>query len=263
MSRRFFITISIAFISVFPGAGAVENAPPPKATETASDAKPLKVLFIGNSLTSQNNLPGMLKALCEQSTPPIKLETAQVTQGGYTFEKHWDGGKAQQKIREGGWDVVVLQENSAGPVQKSESMLKYARLFDAEVKKVNAKAVLYMTWALQKSPADQDTITKTYDELGKELGDTVVPVGIARLKAVEGDPTINFYVKDGKHPTPAGTYLAACSFYVALTGHSPKGLPNKIVDSSSAKKTLVDITPEQAAYLQKVAEETVRARATK
>ena len=182
-----------------------------------------------------------------------------VAAGGYTLEKHWNGEKALPKIREGNWDYVVLQEHSSGPTvaAKLESMQKHMRLFDEAVKKNHGKSLLYMTWPLQKTPEDLEKISAVYTQLGKDLNETVVPVGLARLKAVQTDPTLNLYVKDGKHPTPAGTYLAACTFFATLTKRSSKNLPTKVADPVKAGKMLVDLTPDQAAFLQDIADKTV------
>ena len=49
------------------------------------------------------------------------------------------------------------------------------------------------------------------------------------------------------HPTLAGTYLAACTFYGALFGTSPVGNPHT-----------AGLDPELAKFLQEAAWETVR-----
>jgi hypothetical protein len=186
------------------------------------------------------------------------LETAQITPGGCTLERHWTGGKALAKIQEGKWDYVVLQEQSVTPIVNYESMAKHARLFDAEIKKVNAKTLFYMTWALRDSPQDHSKLTDAYLKIAKELGSDVVPVGYARTRAMEVNPCLDLFVKDGKHPSPTGTYLAACTFYVYLTGQPLQNAPCKITAPNNPEKVLVELTPEIAESLQKVAFETVK-----
>lgn len=225
----------------------------------ASDDKPVRILFIGNSLTMQNNLPAMLKAIAAGAQPAVNIETAMVAAGGYTLEKHWDQGKAQAKIQEGNWDYVVLQEHSTGSKGEAtdEGTQRVARQFDELAKKNHAKTLLYMNWALQKTPEDQAKITAFYNQLGKDLNEVVVPVGLARENAVKADPKLNLFVKDGKHPTPAGTYLAACTFFATITKHSSKKLPGKIADPAKPGKFLVDLPADQAEFLQGIADKTV------
>jgi hypothetical protein len=50
------------------------------------------------------------------------------------------------------------------------------------------------------------------------------------------------------HPSPAGTYLAACTFFAALYGASPVG-----------NAYVADLDPEVARYLQGIAWDTVQA----
>lgn len=224
-----------------------------KALAAAKEPR-VRVLFIGNSLTFQNDLPGMLTFMCGACEPRFNIETAEVTISGSTLENHWKVGLAQKKIREGNWDFVVLQEYSTWPVKNKESMFTHMRLYDAEVKNVHARTLLYMNWALQKSPEDMEKITAAYEELGRELKAQVVPVGAARVMAAESSPEINLFMEDGKHPSPAGTYLAACVFFTAITHRPARGLPAKISDPNWIRRPRVDLTPAQASALQTVAE---------
>jgi hypothetical protein len=81
-----------------------------------------------------------------------------------------------------------------------------------------------MTWARRHAPESQKSITDAYNQIGKELGATVVPVGTAwqRFLAKHDQPVL--HDKDGSHPTLAGSYLAACVFYAVLFGESPVGI---------------------------------------
>lgn len=52
-------------------------------------------------------------------------------------------------------------------------------------------------------------------------GSLVVPVGLAFERSTNEENGIVLRMEDEKHPTPAGSYLAACTFYAALFGESP------------------------------------------
>src|SRR5688572_18130809 len=92
---------------------AVAGDTPAPATRPVRSAKPLRVLFIGNSYTFFN---GGLGTLVQQLALSAKhgrpLDFVEVTKGGQTLEGHWKDGRALAAIRRGGWDVVVLQEHS-------------------------------------------------------------------------------------------------------------------------------------------------------
>jgi hypothetical protein len=52
----------------------------------------------------------------------------------------------------------------------------------------------------------------------------VVPAGAVWQAALAGHPTLPLYDKDGSHPSPLGSYLAACVFTATLFGEKSVGL---------------------------------------
>src|SRR5947209_19160562 len=69
----------------------------------------LHVLFIGNSLTYVNNLPGILEALADSAHEPL-LETRTVAKPDYSLADHWVDGDARVAIANCGRNVVILQQ---------------------------------------------------------------------------------------------------------------------------------------------------------
>jgi len=232
----------------------------PAAEAAASrPARPMRVLFVGNSYTGVNDLPRMLEQFGQAAGRPI--ETARCVPGGWTLQKHWDG-PARKMIAEGNFDRVVLQEQSQLPIVAPGLMHKYVRLFDAEIRKAGGKTILFETWARKDRPDQQAELTKAYTDIARELGATVAPVGSAWQKALAQRPGLDFYHDDNSHPKPAGSYLAACVFYAVLTGKNPEGLPAKITAEVQAgrsrlKKVLADLPAADAAFLQQIAWQTV------
>ena len=108
---------------------------------------PLKVLFIGNSYTSVNNLPAMVEGLAN-AAGGRKIEVNRHLVGGCTLEKHVKDQKAIDKIRSDKWDIVVLQEQSLRPVVSQQSMHQYARLRMPRSSS-RRKDRFYLTWARQ------------------------------------------------------------------------------------------------------------------
>jgi hypothetical protein len=75
----------------------------------------------------------------------------------------------------------------------------------------------------------------------------VIPAGLAFAKAIARRPELELYQPDKRHPTLAGTYLAACTTYAAIQRRSPVGI-----------KYTAGLDPELATFLQSVAADTVR-----
>eukprot|EP00936_MAST-01D_sp_MAST-1D-sp1_P000723 g723.t1 len=75
----------------------------------------ISVLFIGNSYTSRNNLPGATCELLRQCG--VKMEWRSVSAGGATLRKHILQGEAVRAVRSRAWDYIVVQEQSQMPVR--------------------------------------------------------------------------------------------------------------------------------------------------
>jgi hypothetical protein len=185
---------------------------------------PTRILFIGNSFTNRNDLPGMLERLAATAKPPRRVETDRVIANGRSLKTHWERGTAREAIRSSKWNYVVLQEQSTLPLKNPARMNEYVRLFDEEIRASGAKTVLYLTWARRHQLERQSELTEAYVSIGRSIKGIVVPVGIAWQWLLSENPNIVLHHKDNSHPNFAGTYLAACVFFAALFKRSPKGL---------------------------------------
>ncbi len=185
-----------------------------------------KVLFIGNSFTARNDVPGQIAQLA--GARGKTLQHRLISAGGASLRRHWNAGIAPKAIQDGQYDFVVLQEQSTLPVKNAKRMHDNVRLFDAAIKAAGAKTVLYMTWARQNAPQAQQAITDAYMEIGRELGATVVPVGMAWQSILGNHDGPILHDRDQSHPTLAGSYLAACVFLAALFHESPVGIDSEI-----------------------------------
>ena len=70
------------------------------------------ILFVGNSLTYVNDLPGILQAMAD-SAGGAKLAVGTVAFPDFALEDHWAQGSALQAIRGGGWEYVIMQQGSS------------------------------------------------------------------------------------------------------------------------------------------------------
>jgi hypothetical protein len=192
----------------------------------------LKVLFVGNSFTARNDLPSLVARLA--AARGRRLEHRLISTGGASLRTHWNAGAAQKAIEEGQYDHVVVQEQSTLPVKNAKRMHENVRLFDEAIKAAGSTTVLYMTWARLGAPEAQPAISDAYAGIGRELGATVVPVGLAWQQFLGQHDRPVLHDKDRSHPTLAGSYLAACAFLAVLCKENPVGV-NVEVDGLSEK----------------------------
>lgn len=232
--------------------------------EQSSSSPRLRVLFIGNSFTYVNDLPHLTESLAASVNESKLLETGMVAGGGASLKSHWDDGQALAAIKRGKWDYVVLQEQSALPINNPEVMREYARKFDAEIRKAGAATVLYLTWARRDRPETQTAITKAYTSIAQELGALLAPVGLAWQRALTEKDGLKLFHEDQLHPSPTGTYLGACVFYAVLYGKSPEGLSRRLLDTQlgtekeGTRLELDDLNETDAKLIQRLAWQTVQ-----
>ena len=211
-----------------------------------SRPKNLNVLFIGNSFTARNNVPELIAGLA--AARGRKLEHRLISAGGASLKMHWNKGLAAKVIQTEGYDCVVLQEQSTLPVKDATRFHENVRLFDETIRAAGSEMVLYMTWARKHAPESQKKLTEAYTAIGRELGATVVPVGVAWEKFLAEHDSPVLHDKDESHPTLAGSYLAACVFFAVLFGESPVGIAAPVKGLSEA----------DAALLQRAAQDVVK-----
>lgn len=176
------------------------------------------MLFVGNSYTSRNQLPQRIAELGGSSSRGTRIQTNSIVAGGASLKRHWNAGHAQRALAEARFDYVVLQEQSTLPVKSPQRYHDNVRLFSALIAAHGSVPVLYLTWSRANAPQTQQLLDDAVDSIAVEIGARVVPVGPAWHAVMRAEPAIALYEDDGSHPTPAGSYLAACTFVACLFG---------------------------------------------
>lgn len=217
-------------------------------TSFFASAQVKRVLFLGNSYTYVNDLPGMISALA--SSAGDSLYTDANTPGGYTLGwepiDHKSNSTSLEKIRYGIWDYVVLQEQSqipSIPALRDSCMIPASISLYDSVKYYNpcAKVLFYLTWGRRFGGVQcfvpeycsinfadygqmQDSITRSYQLISEILNEPVAPVGEA-WRLVLDNTNMILHSSDNSHPSINGSYLAACVFYSGIFKNHSYGLP--------------------------------------
>jgi len=192
----------------------------------------VRVLFLGNSYTYVNDLPTVFRDLARAGGQNV--ETGMVANGGETLAQHAASPVSLDAIRGSSWRFVVLQEQSEIPALAStwqSQVFPAAETLVAAIRATSATPILLETWAHRDGwpeqgldrAAMQAAISEGYRLLGANLGVAVAPAGDAWETVLRDDPTIDLWQADGSHPSPAGTYLAACALYASIFKISPVG----------------------------------------
>jgi hypothetical protein len=204
------------------------------SVSTRDSATPARVLFIGNSLTSANDLPALVESMSTSAGAPLRCE--KVAFDGFSLEDHWNEGSARRAIAKGGWSTVVLQQGPSALPESRVSLIEYTRRFDAEIRRAGpstplgagARTALYMVWPSSARRSDFDGVKASYAAAADAVGGLFLPAGDAWREAWRIDARLALYGPDGFHPTLAGSYLAALVIVRQLTGRSVDHLPAAI-----------------------------------
>jgi hypothetical protein len=206
---------------------------------TTAQTSTKRAFFVGNSYTAWYSLPETLRVLARTTGDTLYYDSNLV--GGYSLQEHFAHETTRQKIMQGNWDYVVLQEQSqrpSNPIAMVESQVfPYAKKLDSLIKAHNrcAKTVLYMTWGRKNGDATRcadwpvvctymgmDSLTRLrYQMLADTLKADVSPVGAVWRYIREHYPHIELFHTDESHPTPSGIYAAACAFYATIYRKDP------------------------------------------
>jgi len=179
----------------------------------------MKVLFIGNSHTFVNDMPELLRQLA--ASRQIEIDAVQNTSGGRGLGWHAHEFDVRYNILFGGYDYIVLQHN-AHPFPGEQNLIEEADKILKTVALSKSKPVAYQCWSEKNNPEGNPIICEAYEKLAAKRDMLLSPVG--RAWGMLRD-RYNLYYKDGEHTSPMGAYLAACVFFVTLTGQSAVGLP--------------------------------------
>lgn len=198
-----------------------------------------RVLFIGNSYTQVNNLPQMVADIAQSMGESMEYRSN--TPGGCTFGMHCHN-QSMTMICEGGWDFVVMQEQSQLPAFPLDSVELYVFPFAQQlvdsvyVHNPCAEPMFYMTWGRKYGDTEfgyppMDTyegmdslLYARYMQMGEDNDASVCPVGRVWHYLRDHNEEIELYMSDGSHPSQAGTYAAACAFYTMIFGRDPDSI---------------------------------------
>jgi hypothetical protein len=228
--------------------------------------QPASAIYIGNSFFYYNNgLHGHVTRLLAAADPQYKFRSTSVTISGAGFDWH-DVNSYFRPNALGSYsfdaknnivfnkldrlfDLAIMMDCSQCPVhpQLKKVFWEYAKKHSDTVRKHGTTPVFFMSWAYADMPEMTAQLAEQYTQAGNENNALVIPAGLAFAHAVKKRPELNLYANDKRHPSLAGTYLAAATVYGSVFKKSPIGL-----------QYTAGIEIENAKFLQTIAWETVQ-----
>lgn len=218
----------------------------------------LKVGWVGNSFTFVNAADFILKNLAWNEGHYLDFRIS--VYPGARFRNHLILGNSLDVVTEGGYDYVILQD-------QSQQAARYGRDSTATIKEhtqtlssvfryfsPDCKFIYEQTWAFEKDEYGGFGSFEEFDKcadkgaeaLAKLILGEVSPIAQAFAVVRAERPDINLYSTDYHHPADFGAYLKACVNYLVMF-KTPFG--DNPADFA--------LNPEVTAYLRSVAERVV------
>lgn len=215
-----------------------------------------RILFIGSEYLNGNNIPELVEKIAGGRNEA--LMAGQSTQSGFRLMQHFQLDKTMLLLQRQQWDYVVLQEHGRLPLDKTmreRSMIPAVVRFAKVSRNKGAKPILMQTWGWLRGVPNTEfmdfgsmhkELSKSYRAASKVADVPIAPVGEAFKRALRNDQGIVLLYSDGRTPTLAGSYLAACVIYATMFQKSPFG-----------STYFAGLKPHQAKFLQDLAGEVV------
>ena len=254
--------LALAACGQMPAAPSAAAAPPVIDAATP----PSSAIYIGNSFFYYNNgITTHMPRLIAEGMPGFKHRNTMITISGSGIDWHdvasyfRPDAVGKYSFAPGNvvvfnkidrlFDVAIMMDCSQCPIhpQLKGVFKEYAKKNSDIVRRNGARPVFFMSWAYKDVPAMTQQLADAYTQAGKDNNAQIIPAGLAFARSIAQKPELNLYVADLRHPSMAGSYLAACTTYATLFKKSPVGLPYN-----------AGLDPAIARHLQTVAWETVQ-----
>jgi len=267
MSRRYSVcwaTAAALLLVLFASHPALYAQTKPKRSDPGP--APESILWVGNSFFYYNNsMHNHFGRLVASAGSGAQVRSTSVTISGSGLDWHDmdsllrpDGlgrysfvGDNELRFNKAGrqYDTAIMMDCSQCPVHPQLQAVFHdtARKHSHSLVRGGVRPVLFMSWAYKDKPEMTAQLAEQYTLAGNANDALVIPAGLAFAKVIAKRPDIELYETDKRHPSLAGTYLAACTVYATLYRKSALGLGYT-----------AGLNPELATLLQATAWETVQ-----
>lgn len=172
-----------------------------------TSSKTVDVLFIGNSLTSTNNLPKLLERRAKQSG--ILITTKMIALPDYAIVDHWEDGEIQKLIITKNYEYVIIQQGPSSQDFGKQLLFEYGEKLNILCRNNDAELCFFMVWPSLEYYHTFDGVIKNYTEIAERTNSILCPVGKIWKDHFDSTENFDYYGKDGFHPSVMGSQVAA------------------------------------------------------
>lgn len=191
-----------------------------------------RILFVGNSLTFENDLPSIVCRLAAMTGKPLTCAT--VAFGNASLLDHLQVYGTGSVIANGHYTIVAMQQGPSALATSREELLSSTQRFATLIREAGGRPAMYAVWPSKERSFDFDRVAESYRLAAVSVDGLLFPVGSAWEEAWRVDPSLPLYGDDDFHPSVAGSYLAALVIYRVLYGALPSSFATPAVARNAA-----------------------------
>jgi len=169
--------------------------------------KRFSILFVGNSLTSANNLPQLVEHAAKNKG--LVIQSKMIAFPNYALMDHWNDGEVQKEIKRNEYDFVIVQQGPSSQQNGREILIKYGRKYADLCAKNGAKLSYFMVWPSRIYYHTFKGVIKNYTDAARINDAILCPVGEEWKKHFDTTQNFDYYSSDGFHPSLKGSQRAA------------------------------------------------------
>ncbi|MFY7671324.1 SGNH/GDSL hydrolase family protein [Tenacibaculum sp. MEBiC06402] len=174
----------------------------------SKETKEFSILFVGNSLTYYNDLPGLVKEYAK-TNKEININTQMIAFPNYAIEDHWNEGKIQKLLSSKSFDFIVIQQGPSSQEEGRKMLIDYGEKIKKIAESSNSKLCYFMVWPALNYYNTFNKVIQNHKEAANHNEAVLIPVGEYWKNYIEENNDYSFYGTDRFHPSQKGSKIAA------------------------------------------------------
>ncbi|UPG93316.1 SGNH/GDSL hydrolase family protein [Luteibacter aegosomatissinici] len=189
--------------------------------------RPRRILFVGNSLTYVNNLPGATASLAPAG---VAVDAFALPGASLVDDEH--NARLADLLTKGRYTDVIFQERGGNAVCMGQGCMESddfraterASKALADAARVGGARVYYLG-TYQGNPAIVPLLIAGEQRIARQMGARYIEIGRTWLSFRRAEPAGAWLHSDGQHPGYATTALMAIRVWQAVSGETAHAVP--------------------------------------
>ena len=215
------VLLPLILLSACKGKNCSESQPSEPLASGSSDLplQDYEILFLGNSHSSANNLPGLVTQLLNVGQPN-KSARAQLAPGWKFLDERLADRETQPVLVGRAWTHVILQAQKYSSTGLYSYPTTAAEEWIRRIKHQDAIPVMFPEWPRRGNFEEGQRVHQLHLSIAAREATCVAPIGLAWDESIIQYPELSLHAADGNHSNLTGALLTAYILY-GIISHQP------------------------------------------